>query len=72
MSNCCNGYMVTNNNNKTMFQTPRPGGRSTNNSRGRGRPAVKKDDDEICVVEEKLTPLAKMKAKVGQHIFGLT
>jgi len=40
------------------------GGRST--GRGRGRPAAKapaKDDDDICVVEEKLTPLAKMKAK---------
>lgn len=46
----------------------RPGkGRPTKNSVGRmavapGPPA---DDDEICVVEEKLTPLAKMKARVG-------
>lgn len=42
------------------------GGKRSTGSRGRGRPAAKapaKDDDEICVVEEKLTPLAKMKAK---------
>ena len=43
-------------------RTTRSGGR------GRGRPArsapAPKDDDDICVVEEKLTPLAKMKAKV--------
>ena len=39
--------------------------RQTKNSGGRGRPPAKAvDDDEICVVEEKLTPLAKMKAKV--------
>jgi len=37
--------------------------RQTKNSGGRGRPAAKVDDDDICVVEEKLTPLAKMKAK---------
>jgi len=44
-------------------QTPR-GNRQTKNSGGRvGVRPAKKDDDEICVVEEKLTPLAKMKAK---------
>jgi len=41
--------------------------RSGGRGRGRGRPpagrSAAKDDDEICVVEEKLTPLAKMKAK---------
>lgn len=39
--------------------------RSTKNSGGRGRPAAvdKDDDDDICVVEEKLTPMARMKAK---------
>ena len=43
--------------------------RSAGRGRGRGRPAggarPVKDDDDICVVEEKLTPLAKMKAKVS-------
>ncbi len=27
--------------------------------------APAQDDDDICVVEEKLTPMARMKAKVG-------
>ena len=51
-----------------FLQTPR-GNRQTKNSGGRvGVRPAKKDDDEICVVEEKLTPLAKMKAKVREDI----
>ena len=48
------------------------GGGGRSGGRGRGRPAVKpaaKDDDDICVVEEKLTPLAKMKAKVSWILY---